>query len=165
LPFAAGSFDVVVCCFGIMFMPDKHAAYGEVLRVLRPGGRLVLTVWDRIETNPLMQIADETVAGLFPDDPPRFFARTPCGYHDKGRIDAELRAAGFTAVGIETVLRETEVASASEAAMGCCQGTPLRGEIEARGPDGLKRATDAVAAELRGVSASARSVHRCRRCW
>jgi SAM-dependent methyltransferase len=52
LPFEAGSFDVVVCGFGIMFMPDKQAAYREVRRVLRPEGRFIFTVWDRIETNP-----------------------------------------------------------------------------------------------------------------
>ena len=36
LSFAAGSFDVVVCCFGMMFMPDKQVAYKEALRMLRP---------------------------------------------------------------------------------------------------------------------------------
>ena len=75
LPFEAGAFDVAVCCFGIMFMPDKVAAHREARRVLRPAGRLILTIWDRIEANPLMHIAEETLAGLFPDDPPRFFSR------------------------------------------------------------------------------------------
>ena len=66
LPFADAAFDVVVCCFGVMFMPDKAAAYGEARRVLRLGGRLILTVWDRIETNPLPHIVDQTMLALFP---------------------------------------------------------------------------------------------------
>ncbi|MGH6892646.1 MAG: class I SAM-dependent methyltransferase [Dongiaceae bacterium] len=149
LPFEAASFEVLVCCFGIMFMPDKQAAYREARRVLRPNGRFIFTVWDRLETNPLMHIADETVAGLFPEDPPHFLARTPCGYTDKARIERELRDAGFHSVGIEEIQLEADVSSAWEPAMGLCQGTPLRGEIEARGPDRLVRATDAVAAAMR----------------
>jgi ubiquinone/menaquinone biosynthesis C-methylase UbiE len=148
LPFEAGSFDVVVCSFGVMFMPDKQGAFREARRVLRPGGRFLFTVWDRIETNPLMHVADETVAGLFPQDPPHFLARTPCGYTDKARIEQDLREVGFTSVEIEEVQRESEVSSVQEPAMGLCQGTPLRGEIEARDPDGLVRATNAVAAVM-----------------
>jgi ubiquinone/menaquinone biosynthesis C-methylase UbiE len=149
LPFEAGSFDVLVCSFGIMFMPDKQTAYREARRVLRPGGRFIFTVWDRIETNPLIHIADEAVAGLFPEDPPHFLARTPCGYNDKARIERELREAGFTSVKIEEVRRESDVPSALEPAAGQCQGSPPRGEIEARDKDGVLRATEAVAAAIR----------------
>ncbi|CAN5461304.1 class I SAM-dependent methyltransferase [soil metagenome] len=148
LPFDAQSFDVVVCGFGAMFFPDRPAAYRDVKRVLRLGGRLIFTVWDRIETTPLMQIAEETTAGLYPDNPPRFFSRTPCGYHDKAAIERDLRQAGFTSVTIEEVQRSSEVSSASEAAMGMCQGTPLRGELEARNPQGLAQATEAVTTAL-----------------
>ena len=149
LPFEANSFDVVVCSFGIMFMPDKQAAYREARRVLRSNGRFIFTVWDRIEANPLLHISDETVAGLFPEDPPHFLARTPCGYTDKARIEQELREAGFTFIDIEEVQRGSDVSSAQEPAMGLCQGTPLRGEIEACDRDGLIRATNAVAAVMR----------------
>ncbi len=48
--------DVLVCSFGIMFMPDKAAAYREARRVLRSGGRFIFTVWDRIDANPLAKI-------------------------------------------------------------------------------------------------------------
>ena len=44
LPFGDGEFDVVVCQFGVMFFPDKQAAFGEAVRVLRPGGRYVFNV-------------------------------------------------------------------------------------------------------------------------
>jgi ubiquinone/menaquinone biosynthesis C-methylase UbiE len=148
LPVTAGSFDVVLCGFGVMFMPNKGAAFRETRRALRPEGRFIFTVWDRIETNPLMQIADDTAAALFPDDPPRFLARTPCGYHDKELIERELREAGFSFVRIEELQRDAEVQSTLEPAIGCCQGTPLRSEIEARDPAGLLRVTNDVAAAL-----------------
>jgi ubiquinone/menaquinone biosynthesis C-methylase UbiE len=145
LPFEPGSFDAVVCSFGMMFMPDKQAASREVLRVLRPHGRFIFTVWDRIESNPLMQVADTTVAGLYPANPPHFLARTPCGYTDRASIERDAREAGFTSVSVEEIRLDTNPSTARESAMGLCQGTPLRGEIEARDPDGLAGATDAVA--------------------
>jgi ubiquinone/menaquinone biosynthesis C-methylase UbiE len=52
LPFADGSFDAVVCQFGVMFFPDKRKSYSEVLRVLAPGGRYVFSVWDSPRYNP-----------------------------------------------------------------------------------------------------------------
>jgi ubiquinone/menaquinone biosynthesis C-methylase UbiE len=148
LPVAAGSFDVVLCGFGVMFMPNKAGAFREARRALRPEGRFIFTVWDRIEANPLMQIADETAAALFPDDPPHFLARTPCGYHDKEAIERELWDAGFSSVRVEELQREAQVPSPLEPAIGCCQGTPLRSEIEARDPTGIERVTNAVAAAL-----------------
>ena len=45
LPFAAGSFDVVVSTFGVMFTPDQHKAAAEMLRVCRRGGRIGLASW------------------------------------------------------------------------------------------------------------------------
>ena len=95
LPFPDRSFDAVACQFGAMFFPDKIAGYREALRVLRPGGRFVFSVWDRIEENEFADVVTEAVAALFPGDPPNFLARTPHGYHDGERIGAELAAAGF----------------------------------------------------------------------
>jgi SAM-dependent methyltransferase len=45
LPFAEGSFDVVVCVFGIFFVPDMEAALRELRRVVRTGGRVAITTW------------------------------------------------------------------------------------------------------------------------
>jgi ubiquinone/menaquinone biosynthesis C-methylase UbiE len=148
LPVDAASFDAVLCGFGVMFMPDKVAVFREARRALVRGGRFIFTVWDRIETNPLMHIADHTTASLFPDDPPHFLARIPCGYHDGDRIERELRDAGFTSVRIEEVQRDADVPCPLEPAVGCCQGTPLRSEIEARDPAGLIRVTNTVAAAM-----------------
>ena len=149
LPFPDRSFDLVVCSFGVMFMPDKLAAYSEAKRVLRPGRRFLFTVWDRLELNAVNHIAHQTVAAMFPDDPPQFFVRTPFGYWDRTRIESDLRAAGFTRVQIEELPRESQAASAAAPAMGFTQGTPLRAEIEARDPGRLLEATHATAAAYR----------------
>lgn len=52
LPFPDDSFDVVVSQFGLMFFQDRGRAAGEMLRVLRTGGRVAVCVWNGLEANP-----------------------------------------------------------------------------------------------------------------
>lgn len=148
LPFADGTFDVVVCQFGAMFFPDKCAGYGEALRVLKPGGRFIFNVWDRIENNEFTAVVTNAVAALFPDDPPKFLARTPHGYHDTAMIRRDVEAAGFKRIEIETIAHNSRAASHRDPALAFCQGTPLRNEIEARDASRLNEATEAAASAL-----------------
>jgi SAM-dependent methyltransferase len=146
LPFADGRFDAVVCQFGAMFFPDKPHAFAEVRRVLAPGGRFFFSVWDRIEDNDFTLVIMRAVAALFPEDPPSFLERIPHGYHDVAAIRRDLVAAGFADdPTIETVCLRSHAHTAREAAMALCQGTPMRGEIEARRGASLDEATDAAA--------------------
>lgn len=146
LPFPDGTFDTVVCQFGAMFFPDKARAFAEARRVLRPGGVFVFNVWDRIETNEFAAEVTAALATRFPADPPRFLARTPYGYHDTATVAADLAAAGFTArPAIETLATRSRATSFDQPAIGFCEGTPLRTEIEARQPSGLREATTAAA--------------------
>jgi SAM-dependent methyltransferase len=141
LPFEEQSFDVVACQFGAMFFPDKVQGYKEASRVLKAGGRFVFNVWDRISENEFADVVTEALATLFPDDPPRFMARTPHGYHDVARIRGDVAAAGFTGISVDAIEARSRAASARDVAIAYCQGTPLRTEIEARDADGLERAT------------------------
>ena len=148
LPFDDDGFDLLACQFGVMFFPDRSAGYREARRVLRPGGIFLFNVWDRIERNPVSRILAEAVADTFPDRPPSFLTRVPFGYHDQGRIEAELRAAGFGEVAAATVEQRSRIDSVEAAAIGLCHGSPLRAEIEAHGEGALERATQAAAAAL-----------------
>jgi SAM-dependent methyltransferase len=143
LPFPDGSFDAVVCQFGAMFFPDRAKAFSEARRVLRQGGVFIFNVWDRLEENEFADIVTRSVASLFPEDPPRFLARTPYAYHDRPTIERDVASGGATrAPGIETVAARSRAASPRDPAVGFCQGTPLRSEIEARDPSRLGEATD-----------------------
>jgi SAM-dependent methyltransferase len=147
LPFPDEAFDLVVCQFGAMFFPDRVAAYSEALRVLRKGGTFLFNVWDRLDANPASAAVAEAVAALFPDDPPGFLGRVPFGYHDKDRVEADLRAAGFAAIEAETVPKRSR-GPAREVAPGLCQGSPLRAEIESRAPGRLEESTQAALAAM-----------------
>lgn len=148
LPFPDHSFDAVVCQFGVMFFPDKPKAYREARRVLKPSGHFIFSVWDRLEYNEFANLTAEAVAELFPDDPPGFLARTPHGYHDQHAIIAEVRGAGFGSVTSETVTRRSRAPTCRDPAIGFCQGSPLRNEIEARGANRLTEATDVAAGRI-----------------
>jgi SAM-dependent methyltransferase len=148
LPFEDAGFDAVVCQFGVMFFPDKAAGYAEARRVLKPGGRFVFNVWDGIVANDLSRIVHEAMAAQFPDDPPGFVARVPFGYHDEDHIRGALAEAGFGAVRVEHVALPTRAPCAADAATGLCLGTPLRGELEARCPEGLDATVTATARAL-----------------
>ena len=148
LPFPDGAFDAVVCQFGVMFFPDKQKAYREARRVLKPGGHFIFNVWDRIEYNEFADTVTTAVADMFANDPPRFLARTPHGYHEKQAVIADVRSAGFTDVAVETLTRRSVAASCRDPAIGFCQGTPLRNEIEARDANRLDEATEAAAGRI-----------------
>lgn len=149
LPFDEAAFDLVVCQFGVMFFPDKSHAYAEVRRVLQPGGVFSFNTWTRIEENEFANVVQQTLIELYPGDPPRFMARTPHGYFEPELIRRDLARAGFAMDAVITPLgTRCKGASARLVARAFCEGTPLRPELEARGPSELSRVTDAAEAAL-----------------
>ena len=142
LPFERATFDLVCCQFGAMFFPDRSSGYREARRVLKPGGHFLFNVWDRIEENEFADEVTNALAEVFPNDPPRFLARTPHGYHDTALIRSELMSAGFSRVAIETKAEQSHASSPRIPAVAYCQGTVLRSEIEARDAGKLDAATN-----------------------
>ena len=126
-----------------MFFPDKARAFAEARRVLRSGGPFIFNVWDRIDHNDFADTVTRALGTLFPDDPPRFLARVPHGYHDPSVIAQDLARGGFTRPPqVTTLSARSRAVSPRIPAVSYCQGTPLRGEIEARGRWRLIEATD-----------------------
>jgi SAM-dependent methyltransferase len=148
LPFPDAMFDAVLCQFGVMFFPDRVAGYREARRVLKPGGRFVFNVWDRIDNNEFCATVIGTMGRLFPNNAPDLLARLPYGYFDLDVIRDELTQAGFHKIAMETLDRQSCSESARDLAIGFCQGSPLRSEIEARDSTRLGEATDAATEAL-----------------
>jgi SAM-dependent methyltransferase len=151
LPFPDGSFDAVVCQFGLMFFPDKSAGVREAFRVLKPGGRYLFNVWDAIVHNPLARIAHETVAAFFPADPPTFY-EVPFSLHDPEPVLALLGQAGFGEIAWTHREMTATSSSSADAARGLIEGNPILGAIMERRPEALgdikQAVADAIAAEL-----------------
>ncbi len=131
-----------------MFFPDKVRGNSEARRVLRTGGRYMLVIWNKIETNLATMTAGRSVADLFPLQAGRFYERVPFRYHDRGLIEHDLLAAGFQDIEFETMELRSRAPSARDAAIALVQGTPMRSDIEQIDPNLLGRATDAAAEAL-----------------
>jgi len=134
LPFPDASFDVVVCQFGVMFFPDRPGAHGEARRVLKPGGRYIFNVWDKLAHNPVFEVVHRAVADLYPARPPGFIARTPCGYNDEVVIREDLSRGGFEACTIETVETTWSPSSPRDSCYRFLSGIAVAGRDRGSGP-------------------------------
>lgn len=130
LPFDDGGFDLVVCSFGVMFLPDRVRGYAEARRV---GGRFLCTTWDTVDTHAFGAALTDGLEAAFPKDPPTFVRAVPHGYTDPDRVRTDLAAAGYTDVALERVVLTGTAPSAAAVARGFCVGTPLRQQVIERG--------------------------------
>ena len=147
LPFASSSFDALVCQFGLMFVPDKAAAFRETCRVLAPGGDFLFSVWDSLERNRFARIAHDTLTRFFPVDPPTFY-QVPFSLHQRDVLQALLSENGFTAARIEEVALEGQSPTAHELATGLIEGNPVGAGIRERGGVTAGTVIETVAAAL-----------------
>jgi SAM-dependent methyltransferase len=147
LPFEDGSFDAVVCQFGLMFYPDKMVGLREAFRVLKPGGRYLFNVWDALEHNIVPKITHETLASFFPSNPPPFYL-VPFSLHDTASIYAWLDGVGFRSVEWQSVPKVGVSPTAADAAIGLIEGNPVYGAIMERRPEALDEIKTAVARNL-----------------
>lgn len=102
LPFEDRSFDVVMSQFGLMFFSDRERALREMRRVLRPGGRLAIAVWDALDRIP----AYAAEVALFDDllgRPAGDALRAPFVLGDRAALAALLESAGASAVEVSTI--------------------------------------------------------------
>jgi ubiquinone/menaquinone biosynthesis C-methylase UbiE len=61
IPFPDGSFDLALCQFGLMFFSDRPAALREMHRVLSPGGRIAVSVWQGLDQHPFYRTLHELI--------------------------------------------------------------------------------------------------------
>ncbi len=99
LPFPSNSFDAVVCRFGAMFFTDPVAGIGEMLRVTRPGGSVVVAVWHSSEINPFHNIVTRVLAKYVVESaPPDPDAPGAFRYAESGKLADVFRSARAEAV-------------------------------------------------------------------
>ncbi len=111
LPWPDGRFDAAASLFGLIFFPDRARGLAELRRVLRPGGRAVVSSWVPAERVPILSEAWEVLAAELPGLP-YSRVRPPLGTPEEAR--AELSAAGFADVEVHEIRHGFELPSAAE---------------------------------------------------
>jgi len=133
LPFDDESFDLVVIQFGIMFFPDKERGIQEAHRVLKPGGKLIFSTWNRVETNAAIHEGRMIIESYFGDDPPIFY-NVPFSMFSEQRLSDLVSEAGFKNVNATLVKKEGVSPSATDLAKGMVEGNPVYLAILERDP-------------------------------
>jgi SAM-dependent methyltransferase len=141
LPFADGSFDVVLSTFGVMFAPDQARAAAELVRVCRPGGRIGLTAW----TPDSLTAATQAVVARAGSAPPVPGVRSPYEWGTESRI----RELFGDRADVDATVLTTDMCAASPAArvafarahLGPTKATFAR--LDARAQDALSQELEA----------------------
>jgi SAM-dependent methyltransferase len=135
LPFPGGSFDRVLCQAGVQYFPDRSAAVGEMRRVLRPGGRVVVLVWRALGS----AVGPEAAAVM----------RTPFVFGDDPEpVTSLLRHAGFADVSASVEVGPVTFDSVDALVRYQCAGSPLATHVDVHDGALLSRLAELVAARL-----------------
>ena len=105
LPFQANTFDLVLCQLGLQFFPDRSLALKEMVRVLKPGGRVGLSVYSAIEQTPAAHAFVQSLDKYLGSE----LSRTKCSEHlscTAREVGAWASRAGFDAVDVVTVTKQ-----------------------------------------------------------
>lgn len=102
LPFDNNLFDAVFCQFGLMFFDQPVQAVQEMYRVLLPGGRLTLAVWDALENSPgysaLVNLLERLFGTAIANE-----LRAPYRLGKPGELTALLTATGITGFSVQSL--------------------------------------------------------------
>jgi SAM-dependent methyltransferase len=135
LDMAAASVDAILCRYGYMLLPDPEAALREARRVLRPGGRLALAVWDSPEVNPELTAGRIALKEIGKWEEPPADAPGPFALADPARLRELLENAGFTEITVDAVDISVEPGTLDDAfAMLSALSPSLRAGLEDLSP-------------------------------
>jgi len=103
------SFDRAACCFGLMLFPDRAKGFSELRRVVRPGGKVVVSAWAGPDKFESFALFSQAMKAAFPDLPPPPQPPPVFSLANLDQFRAEMEAAGFENVNTKYVTRELEI--------------------------------------------------------
>jgi SAM-dependent methyltransferase len=145
LPVADGSFDVATCQQGLQFFPDRLAALAEIRRALRPGGRIGVAVWKRIEECPPFDVLARAISDVAGGELGDRYAAGPWGMTRADDLRSLLEQAGFRDVRVAARVLPATFEGGPEQLAATLAASGVAGELEALSPRDRDRLQDAVA--------------------
>lgn len=108
------SFDAVTCACGLIFFPDAHRALAEMHRVLKPGGRIAIVVWDEPSKSPFVTVGGGAISRFHAPTPPNPNSPGAFRFAKPDVLEHVLRDAGFSDITIASVPMPIEFESTQE---------------------------------------------------
>jgi SAM-dependent methyltransferase len=166
-PFAPGEFDIVLSRFGVMFFNNPQAAFANIGRALRRGGRLAFVAWQGMDRSQWIMVVAVAAAphvglpeGVAPDAP------GPAGLANPERVRRILDGAGFMNVTIDELVRPMRIGNDVDDAISFIQSMPVvRDMLLAAPPDKRNAAVDAARESLRPFASDAGVVMNDNAAW
>jgi SAM-dependent methyltransferase len=148
-PFDADAFDLAISRFGVMFFGDPVAAFQNVRRALRPGGRIAFLTWQPLTRNEwMLEMMGALAAGRDLPGPPAG-APGPFGLSDPDAVQLILAEAGFEDVELESVAEPITLGADADDAFAFVRSLGVtRGMLRDLDADTAARALEALRATI-----------------
>ncbi len=137
--------DRALCCFGLMLFPDRHKGFSELHRILRPGGKAVVSGWATPERFEAFGLFMAGIKQAFPDFPKPTSPPPVFSLADLGSFKGQMEDVGFKHVEVDYVERTVTVESFDELwAMLTVGAPPVQMFFNKVGLEGKQRVHDAL---------------------
>lgn len=147
IPYIDGQYDLIVCQFGLMLVPDQLKALKEMRRVLKTGGRLIFSVWASILDNPVWEISGKVIESFLGVNP-ILQVPGPFALSIEGDSVALLQQAGFNTVKSNLISQAGQIDSAGLAAKGFLHGLPVFTMLSNKAPEMIPQIERSLEEEL-----------------
>jgi len=148
MPVDAGAFDALTCQQGLQFVSDRPAALAEMLRALRPGGRLGVAVWTEIDGSPPHRALADALQATVGPELAEGFRGGPWGFPDGERLGALVSEAGFDEVRVSTHALPVTFEGGAPQLLSMLAVTPAAAEIDQLPDERRRQLLAALAAEV-----------------
>ncbi len=148
LPFPEAAFDILLCQSGLQFFPNRPTSLREMHRVLKPGGRLILSVWGPIERSPGFAVAADALTRHIGPEAARPITSGAFGLSDAEELRALITDAKFKDVTVHVAVKTLRYPSPDEFVLRHLAGSPLGRAVGDAGENALAALLAEVGARL-----------------